>query len=60
MVYFNQDKGKAIQQTKGRLVIMKCYRVYVENECVGTFFNLGQAINHQALFENARVEIEEY
>ena len=39
---------------------MKCYRVYVENECVGTFFNLGQAINHQALFENARVEIEEY
>ena len=45
---------------ESEVVKMKCYRVYVENECVGTFFNLGQAINHQALFENARVEIEEY
>ena len=54
MLYnYIKDKRKVV-------IKMKCYRVYVENECVGTFFNLGQAINHQALFENARVEIEEY
>lgn len=44
---------------------MKCYRVYVDNEVVGTWFSLGQAIMQESNFRtmgytNTKVEIEEY
>lgn len=43
---------------------MKCYRVYNKGECVGTFFNITQAVQHMDLFlkygEDPKIEIEEY
>lgn len=44
---------------------MKCYRVYVNNEIMGTWFKLSQAVWHADLFlaegyEGVKIEIEKY
>lgn len=42
---------------------MKCYRVYIKNELVGTFFSLAQAmifVDQYYSNKKFRIEIEKY